>query len=52
MENITAMTSETQFVLDVMLATLYKHDPHDQSSPGKVNQLYLLASIELLNLVT
>jgi hypothetical protein len=49
-KNITVMTAESQFVLDVMLPTLYKHDPYDQPSPRKINRLYLLASTELLNL--
>jgi hypothetical protein len=53
MENITGMARETQFVLDAMLATLHKHDPHDQQSigKGKVSPPYLRGSNELLNLV-
>jgi hypothetical protein len=50
-EDITVMTGESQFVPDVMFPTLYKHDPHDQPSPRRINGLYLLASTELLNLV-
>jgi hypothetical protein len=50
-ENITVMTGESQFVLDVMLPTLQKQDPQDQPSPRKINRLHLLASFELLNLV-
>ena len=49
MENVTGMTREAQFVLDVMLATLYKRD--DQPLGKKICLLYLLAGIELLNLV-
>jgi hypothetical protein len=50
MENVTGMTREAQFVLDVMLATLYKRDPYDQLLPKKTCLLYLLAGIELLKL--
>jgi hypothetical protein len=31
-ENISFITREDEFVLDVVLATLYKNDPHDQLS--------------------
>jgi hypothetical protein len=50
-ENITVMAREAQFMLDVVLATLHKQDPHDQPSQRKISLLYLLARIELLNLV-
>jgi hypothetical protein len=50
-ENVTGMAREAQFVLDVMFATLYKCDPYDQLLPKKIDLVYLLAGIELLNLV-
>jgi hypothetical protein len=51
MENITVMARESQFVLDVMLATLHKRDPPDQRSRRKISVPYLHLGIELLNLV-
>jgi hypothetical protein len=51
MENITVMARESQFVLDVMLATLHKRDPPDQQSRRKISVPYLHLGIELLNLV-
>src|SRR6266850_1927990 len=50
MEHITVMICECQFVLDVMFATLYKQDPHDQPSPRKISLPNLYGSIEMLNL--
>jgi len=50
-ENVTSMAREAQFMLDVMLATLYKWDPYDQLLPRKISLPYLLARTELLNLM-
>jgi hypothetical protein len=50
-ENVTGMAREAQFVLDVMLATLYRQSPYDQLLPKRIRLLYLLGWIELLNLV-
>jgi hypothetical protein len=44
------MLCEGQFVLDVMLTTLYKQDPHDQPSLRKISLPNLYGSIEMLNL--
>jgi hypothetical protein len=35
MENITVTARESQFMLDVMLATLYTQNHHNQPSPRK-----------------
>jgi len=51
MENITVTARKAQFMLDVMLATLYARNLHNQPSPRNISLLYLLARIELLNLV-
>jgi hypothetical protein len=50
-ENVTGMAREAQLVLDIMFASLYDRDPYDQLLPWKIRLVYLLAGIELLNLV-
>jgi hypothetical protein len=50
-ENVTSMAREAQFMLDVVLATLYKRDPYDRLLPRRISLPYLLARTELLNLM-
>jgi|SRR6266850_1480106 len=46
-ENISAMTREREFELDVMLPTLYKQDRHDQSSTRRISLANLHRRVEL-----
>ena len=49
-ENISIMVCEHELVLDVMLATLYKQEPHDQPFPIMISLANLYRRVELINL--
>jgi hypothetical protein len=49
-ENISIMVCENELVLDVMLATLWKQEPHDQPSMTRISPSDLYCRVELINL--